>query len=113
MTQSDDKYVVFRREDLFQMLGQFLPRGNEDCAPVAEDMVKAVEATLLPDAVVIRRQDFFAAPALHTYANSIGLAARLAHAAPEQKVAKRLQSIADYFHEQAVLADEEGFKIPD
>jgi hypothetical protein len=64
----------------------------------------------LPDAVVIRRQDLFAGPALHSYASSISIASKL-NADPD--LTKGLQGVADYFHDQAVLADEEGWKLPD
>jgi hypothetical protein len=40
----------------------------------------------------------------------MAMAARMVAEGDEQK---RLLGIADYFHEQAVLADAEGWKLPD
>lgn len=103
----DEKYIVFKREDFYQMMGALaLPTGDVDCAPVAQRIIEVAETTALADAVVIRRQDLFAGPSLHAYAASITIAARLSDEA-------RLQPIADYFHEQAILADAEGWKVPD
>lgn len=67
----DSKYVVFKREELFQMLGQFLPTGNVDCAPVADRMIKAVNEIALGDAHVIRERDVFAPGVLATYASAV------------------------------------------
>lgn len=114
----DFKYIVFKREDFYEMMGELaLPPyfdndmhatlgGDVDCSMVAQHIVKQAENRELDDAVVIRRQDLFAGPALHSYASSIAIASRLSDDS-------RLQPIADYFHRQAVLADEEGWKTPD
>jgi hypothetical protein len=81
----------------------------------------------LPDAVVIRRQDLFAGPALHSYAAAISIAVKLSRDNGIAKQGNRtvdevlddaasirhMQGVADYFHEQALLADEEGWKTPD
>lgn len=118
-----DKYIVFKRTAFYEMMGELaLPpfdgpagqRAGEDweCAPMAESITTKAEAAALPDAVVIRRQDIFAAPALHTYYNSIGVA--LSVLPGTNGVHKRLQEVADFFHEQATLADSTDFrKLPD
>src|SRR5580765_3759412 len=78
---SEDKYVVFKREDFYQMMGFLaLPPWRDystgelvgaamDCAPIASQIEIEVEKIRLQDAVVIRRQEKFASPALATYAN--------------------------------------------
>ena len=96
-----NKYVVFKVDD-FERIA--LDKGT---AARNEFMRSA-----LHDAVVIRRQDMFAPPALHSYANSIAIVARLMIYNDPAK-SKELQSIADYFHEQATLAEAESHKIPD
>ena len=98
----NDKYVVLKREDWDRLYDEIVGR---TAFTTANEI-----PTPLDDAVVIRRQDFFAGPALHSYAANIGLAAKLSKPSP---TSRRLQTIADYFHEQAVLADEEGKKVPD
>jgi hypothetical protein len=65
---------------------------------------------IVDDAVVIRKQDMFAGPALHGYAASISIAAKLTSDLDE---ANNLQRTADYFHEQALDADAHVGKIPD
>lgn len=99
MAPKDEKYVVFDRHSFSLWLGKHASRSQLD----------GLEE--IPDSVVIRRQDMFAPPALHTYANSLAIAARLADATSGQ--AKQLQRIADYFHEQAVAAEAEAYKLPD
>lgn len=97
----NDKYVVFKREDFERLMDEDRPH-----------MYAA--ALEVEDAVVIRRQDLFAGPALHSYAHSIALAARIVQTGNASRdEEKRLQQIADYFHEQALLADAEGYKLPD
>ena len=60
--------------------------------------------------MVIRRQDFFASPALATYAAMIAMAIKLANY--DSAHAQDLLQIADYFERQAALAADEGFKFP-
>jgi hypothetical protein len=60
----------------------------------------------LKDAVVIRRQDYFASPALATYSSCIAMVA-MATKKPD------LMKIADYFQRQSELAADEGWKFPD
>lgn len=102
----DDKYIVLRREDVVWIGG---------------GTARFTTNHVLEDAVVIRRQDAFAPPALDAYANSITIALGIMRNStiddtpidwdPDQH--KRLQEIADYFHAQAVAAWETHRKIPD
>lgn len=66
----------------------------------------------IEDAVVIRLQDVFAAPALWTYAHCIALAGSLLKAGDDPH-GDGLLKIADYFSEMATLAAESKSKIPD
>lgn len=101
---SDNKYITFKREDWDSM--------HERHASIYHNTLKALEDEALEDAVVIRTQDAFAAAALHTYANSIAVAARcIGELAPS--TSQRLQKIADYFHERAVEASDVKTKLPD
>jgi hypothetical protein len=102
----DDKYVVFKRDEFMEAMH---PQALNHAS--AELKTKEVLDLVLPDAVVIRRQDYFAAPALNAYASCIAIAARLMqHDLVRQQ---DLISVADYFHQQAELAAEEGWKLPD
>lgn len=91
MNGANDKYYVFKRSDNIA---------------VTDGYVTFATDAELPDGVVIRRQDLFAAPCLATYANMIALVAKRVED-PE------LLAIADYFEDQARLAAEEGHKYPD
>lgn len=103
MTVANGKYVVFKTED-FEAIA-----GDKGTATRNEFMRSAVD-----DAVVIRRQDHFAASALHMYANGIAMACKLlVEEGMDSPFVKSLQDTADYFHEQAVLAEAEAFKFPD
>lgn len=94
----DQKYIVFKREDLPNYI--LSPR-----------LRKEMELVAIYDAVVIRTQDSFAGPALHTYAASISTAAKLLKEL-DAETAIRLQNIADYFHYRAIEADSEEGKLP-
>jgi len=89
---AENKYVVIKREDWEAAFLTSLTIEEE----------RALEAFIVPDATVIRGQDVFAGPALHTYANMIGLAASLV---TDPETQERLQRIADLFHERAVESD--------
>ena len=106
----DTRYIVFKRSDFYQLLGYLLSEaslaGTQYVLPSALD---EVEKIYLRDAVVIRRQDYLAAPALATYASVIGLATHLTTG----EVKDRLLAVADYFQQQSELAAEEGWKLPD
>jgi hypothetical protein len=116
----DDKYVVFKRSEFYEMMGFFaLPPWNDadgnligtdiDCAPITAEIERTVNERSLSDAVVIRRQDYFASPALASYAASIAIAVRFLE---DEVMKKRLTRIADYFQRQSELAAEEGWKLP-
>lgn len=91
----DDKYIVFKKDEWDKMYGTPAPH----------------QVQPINDAVVIRRQDKFAAPALHTYASVLSAAAEVC---PITDLRINLQRVADYFHEQAMLATEARFKkFPD
>jgi hypothetical protein len=113
-----DKYITFKRNEFLEFLGEHaLPPGSgapadTDCAPIADRLLKGIDGIELHDAVVIRRQDLFAGPALHGYANSIAIAAKLLYEV-DRDTSLRLRRIADYFSEQAVLADDDAEKLPD
>jgi hypothetical protein len=118
----DDKYVVFKREAFLQMMGKLaLPPWRDtrtgqligtdiNCAVIAEDIKSEVDRHEVHDAVVIRRQDYFASPALASYAASIAIAAKLTEDT-ERKA--ELLVVADYFQRMSELAAEEGWKTPD
>jgi hypothetical protein len=91
----NDKYYVFKRSDNIAITDGYVTFATD-----AE----------LPDGVVIRRQDLFAAPALDTYASMIAM---VAHNVSDPELGKELLAIADYFADQARLAHEEGKKLPD
>jgi hypothetical protein len=99
----DNKYVVFKRDefrDWFCTVGDHSHGVN---------VLKAVE-----DAVVIRRQDAFAPPALDAYANAITVALELIkEGVTSNPKAVALRDIADYFHQQAALAWSVERKLPD
>lgn len=106
----DDKYVVFDREKFAVWLAN---------AGSGIDLTGLRE---IPDAVVIRRQDVFAAPTLFAYANSIRTATEImemcraevgADRSQLDPVADRLNSIADYFVTQAERAAKSASKVPD
>lgn len=103
----DRKYIVFKRSDFFMMLGFLMDPDTPAKGP--QTALDEVEKLYLRDAVVIRRQDYLAAPALATYASVIGLASHLTTG----EVKDRLLDVADYFHQQSELATEEAWKLPD
>lgn len=93
-TVHDDKYVVFKREDFENWLTD---AGWQ-------------ELPAIDDAVVIRRQDVFAGPALSIYASTIGI---VASQHSDSDVRQRLLDISDYFARQAEAAYDESYKLPD
>lgn len=99
----DNKYITFKREDWEEFANTTRYSNN------FRDFERE---SALGDSVVIRTRDAFAAAALHTYANSIAVAARaIGELAPGTR--DRLQSIADYFHERAVEASDVTTHLPD
>lgn len=117
----DGKYVVFKTNDLFMLLGELaLPPGatwydrDTNCAALAELITMRVKEEAVPDAVVIRRQDIFAAPALEAYANAITCVIDvLSNQSDPSGKTKDLRDIADYFHEQAEKSYDGTRKLPD
>ena len=100
-TDSNEKYITFKRSEFNRWWGQGSVGGTIHDVPAPEELF---------DAVVIRRQDLFASPCLFTYANMIAL---VADNIDDRRQAAELMRIADYFHDQAVLAADEGHKLPD
>lgn len=112
----DSKYVVFKRKDWNDFLSLLAVDENEQYAPPS-----------VQDAVVIRRQDEFAPPALDAYANAIlitcgGMREFLASVpmplrsqlmADWDAKINRLREISGYFHDQAVLSWDAKRKLPD
>jgi hypothetical protein len=116
MLTYDEKYVVFKRGELIESMRTFR-KEHPELAMIA------VVPDALEDAVVIRRQDVFAPPALDAYANAIvtviealkaiavdGEDATLEEANDQ---VRRLQAIADYFHTQALMSWDTERKVPD
>lgn len=100
-----DKYVVFNREDFFQVIGDVMSHELS-----GEDLRQRVKEVEISDAVVIRQQDVFAPPALDAYANGINVALSLTGPGP---VASHLRTLADYFHSKAAQSWQMTRKIPD
>lgn len=116
-SEQNEKYSVFKREDLVAILRT---------ASVSYSTITQILSTYeVPDAVVIRRQDSFAPPALDAYANGIQAVIETYKSLekviwgneeplPEfTAVLDNLQSKADYFHSQAALAWSADRKLPD
>lgn len=102
----DRKYVVFKRDEFYKMVGSWFGTKHVSLAKIAEEC----DRERIRDAVVIRRQDYFASPALATYASMIAI---VLHLIPDGDRKDELLRVADYFDHQAALAAEEGWKIPD
>lgn len=98
-----DKYITFKRYEFFKATSQnaFAKTGQ-----LVLDELKGLE---VEDAVVIRRQDKFSSPCLLTYAVMIAM---VAESHPDAMIKEELFAISDYFHQQGILAGEEGFKLP-
>ena len=102
----DEKYITFKRQEFLEAMSpQALNYASSEAK--YDEILKLA----LPDVVVIRRQDYFATPALNAYASCIAIAARLMqHDLVRQQ---ELLAIADYFHQQAELSGDEAWKLPD
>ena len=112
MTIDNHKYVVMKRYNWDLFLAGLEHLG------VSESQLPR----LIDDAVIIRRQDVFAPPALAAYANAIQTALAIhvdsgsyvPGVDEEPESVKHLKEIADYFHEQSELAyADSARKIPD
>ena len=102
MDAVNQKYIVLRRDKL--------PEGDLAILRSGSGINIVVSDAIVEDAVVIRRQDLFASPCLATYASMIAL---VANNVSDHDLSKELTAIADYFEDQARLAAEEGYKLPD
>lgn len=98
-----DKYIVFKREEFDKFVTNLLIEPHI--------LLHKLEEIELDDAIVIRRQDVFAPPALDAYANSIQIALSLG--AVNMASTDHLRKVADFFHQQAVLSWNAQRKIPD
>lgn len=107
MTIDPHKYIVFKREDFFQMMGRYgLPTGDVDCAPVAQEIINAADDLSLGDAVVIRKKDYFASSALYAYASAVGTLADIAdeHDTLSADEIERLRDLSEFFAGEAMDA---------
>lgn len=96
------KYIVFKQDE-FDRWANSLGENDMERMPLG-----------LQDAVVIRRQDVFAPPALDAYANAMQTCVEvLCNGSKPTGTAERLQDIADYFHDQAAKSWTEQRKLPD
>lgn len=99
---TDEKYVVFKKEDWerWQRL----------------ELERTVFAYNLPvpleDAVVLRHQDFLAAPMLGLYRDMLTM---LLKVQKDQRAidVEAMQKTADWFDENAAEAADAGWKLPD
>lgn len=105
----DDKYIVFKRPDFEKLLVDLAGSLSPEVGNALNNFVSGE----VPDAVVIRRQDVFAPPALDSYANSITVAMQLVPETGEPGIKERLSAIADYFHDQAEQSWHTDRKLPD
>jgi hypothetical protein len=99
---TDDKYVVMKKENFWLLLGYLNDGRRSDI-----EMIEEAGIAMVHDAVVIRRQDYIAAPALSAYSNLIGLAA-IAMGPSDPELGARLLRVADYFDRQSGM----GYKWP-
>jgi hypothetical protein len=102
----DDKYITFKLDDFMTWVSHGVADDEEKFKLAFNDAV----LLSLDDAVVIRRQDYFASPALATYAAMIAITIKLIDD-PDRRA--QLLAIADYFTRQSELAADEGWKYPD
>ena len=105
----DEKYIVLKTEDFEEYRRLEAQNTGVNVKP------GWLTQKRIMDAVVIRKQDLFAAAALHTYASSISIAISIIEQRDPEgwHLVNRLRDIADYFHEAAVEAEETGHKVPD
>lgn len=107
---NDEKYIVFKRKE-------FITKMNALRLEVDQSIVSHIQSGAIDDAVVIRRQDVFAPPALDAYANSITIVIEvLKKSNPDittEGLIKGLRDAADYFHEQARESWQTVRKLPD
>lgn len=108
MTIDPHKYITFNRTSF----NNWLSGQGAD-----EDLLDAIPREIA-DAVVIRRQDVFAAPALYAYASTIQTALEIIEVAKLGREAgldidtQQLQELAEFFAYQAHIAHEAHGKVP-
>lgn len=113
-----DKYVVFKKGE-WDAWWEVWHGKMTDAIQGHEDpgrMGFKLDELRLEDAVVIRRQDVFAPPALDAYSNTLRTAVEALKAGKggyNDKLVAHLTEVADYFHEQASLSWETNRKMPD
>lgn len=95
----DNKYIVWKRDEMEKWMASHPTEG----LPIP-----------VPDAVVIRRQDVFAPPALDSYANAILCVIEAVKGVPSNApIVERLADTAEYFRGQAEAAYQVRRKLPD
>ena len=108
MTIDPHKYVTYNRNVFDNWLSGFT-----DAMDLLESLSREVA-----DAVVIRRQDVFAAPALYAYASTIQTALEIIEVAKLGREAgldidtNQLRELAEFFAYQAHIAHEAHGKVP-
>jgi hypothetical protein len=114
----NDKYVVFKRDE-FNEWARVMHDAVEEVAEGKELNLRVhLNQISLQDAVVIRKQDVFAAPGLYGYAASIQTAIEVAQRLDPSSLTEeeqwRLEALRDFFFEQGHEAAEHSpKKIPD
>ena len=113
-SEAGAKYAVFKISD-YEQLTDVATLQRRGISPT--QAFRLLHGTLIDDAIVIRRQDVFAAPALYSYANSIIVAVKAIKADAggyNEPLVERLLKIADYFMSEAdKAAHENKGKLPD
>jgi hypothetical protein len=111
----NDKYIVFKSEEWIEWL----------MSPKQRLLPGDKLPEMLPDAVVIRRQDIFAGPGLSAYASAIQTYIEAFRQIIEVEdgrlfveenvpILGSLIALRDFFHEQAQIAfDHPNKKVPD
>jgi hypothetical protein len=113
--EPEGKYVIFKTEDwhnLINEIGLRFTNRPDHMAPI----LRQAMALMVDDGVVIRRRDAFSPAPLHMYSlmmESTIAAIKKQPGGYSEQFVQHLQSRADYFHEQAMRAEEENYKIPD
>lgn len=114
-TDLGGKYVIFKSEDWRRLVDE-IGRRFTDRPDHVRPILKRAVATMVQDGVVIRRQDTFSPAPLHMYQLMIESTIEALKKQPggyNEEYVRHLQSRADYFHEEAMRAEEENYKIPD
>lgn len=103
MTVNPAKYVVFKRDDFERLI-------TSGASPLSYQLAE------LPDAVIIRQQDIFAASAFYAYANHLrGVVEVMKEVGFEDyQWEEHLHELADYFMNMGDKASSmESRKVPD